>query len=357
MMYFDNHSATLPCQSALERMQYYATKYWEASSSPHRRGQEVFTLIEGLKEPLYDLVGAEKEDLCTITSSGEEAIEQVFWSYFESVAKKNGKIHFIISEIDTAIAKQCARKLEEMGCSAKPAKVKNGKIDLEALEKLLSPKTGLISLPAADPLTGVLQPFQEIAKLCQKHGVLFHLDARHAVGKIPFLFLPCDYFTLSSELIHGPKGIGALFTKKSAPLSLFLTGHFRELSVASLAGFGAAAQQMMVYADVMGVEIARQKELFESCVQGTVLFKEQPRLPNTTAIGFAGVHQEALSYLLQRKEVFTHMGGNPFYPLSFFDETAIGFSFSRMTTEEEVLRSSKIINETVLFLQKVSEGL
>lgn len=108
----------------------------------------------------------------------------------------------------------------------------------------------------------------------------------------------------------------------------------------------AAIQQAALYLDVMALEIVRLRDLFESRVKGLSFYKNSFRLPNTTAIAFEKVDPEALLYFLNRKGVYASM-----------DKRGLSFSLSRMTTEEEILKASTIVNETVLQLQAMSEDL
>jgi cysteine desulfurase len=88
MIYLDNHSATKPCTSALERMRLYFEEQWGASFAPHKMGAELTLSLESRFQMLYDLIDAKEEDRSVFTSSGAEAINQVFWSIFtESCAR------------------------------------------------------------------------------------------------------------------------------------------------------------------------------------------------------------------------------------------------------------------------------
>src|SRR5579863_4039510 len=102
MIYLDAHSSTRPCNSALERMTPYFTDHWGASFSPHRMGQELIASLDSRYQMIYDLVGAEKTDLFIFTSSGAEAVNQVFWSVFIERARKEGKCHLIVSALEDA---------------------------------------------------------------------------------------------------------------------------------------------------------------------------------------------------------------------------------------------------------------
>lgn len=352
MIYLDNHSATQSCQASLERMGTYLRDHWAAPFAPHRLGQESAMAFQRCEPILLELVGASFPDQCYVTSTGAEAVGQVFWSIFMEVARKTGKTHIILSELEDAVSMQCAKRLEELGCTIKIAPSRDGQIDCEALEKLISPRTALISATMAHGLTGVIQPIGHLVELAQKHKVLLHLDANYAVGKYP-LDLAADYVTFSGDLIHSATPAGALFVKAGAPLTPLVLGSYPEVGAA--AALAAAVQQGMFYLDTMALETVRLRDLFESLVEGEVLFQDTLRLPNTSLIAFPRVHQEALLYFLSRKGVFASMGGKRSARLS--DETSLSFALSRMTTEEEIRKAAQIINEAVRKLRALSEAI
>lgn len=358
MIYLDHHSATRPCGAALERMNPYFHDHWGALFAPHKMGQELIGAIDTRDQLIFDLVGAKASDQFVFTSSGAEGVNQVFWSVFLEVARKEGKTHIIISEMEDAPTMQCAKRLEDLGCTIKVAPAKEGRIDLEALEKLISPRTALISVTMAHGLTGVIQPVEELIALSKAKNILLHLDANYAIGKYRFDF-ESDYLTFSGDLIHSVKGSGALFAKEKAPLVPLILGgaglRGGSFDVPSFMAFSAAAQQSLLYLDTMALEVVRLRDLFESQVVGKVLYQDAPRLPNTSLIAFEKVHQEALLYYLNRKGVYASIGGG--FAAHLKDDTAISFSLSRMTTEDEIQKAASIINETVKELQKISEAL
>ncbi len=345
MIYLDHHSETPPCSDALEQMTLCLKEHWRPFS--HKK-------LEARDQPIYDLVGAKIPDRFVFTSSGAEGVNQVFLSVFLEVARKTGKTHFIVSSIEDAPTLRSAKRLEELGCTIKIAPIRDGAIDLDALEKLISPRTALISTTLAHGLTGVIQPASEILEMAREKKVLVHFDATYAVGKYPLEF-QSDYLTFSGDRIHSVKGSGALFAKADAPLvPLILGGSFDFPSFLSLS---SAARLALLYIDTMVLEGVRLRNLLESLVHGKVLYRESFRLPNTSLIAFEKIHQEALLYFLNRKGVFATIGGSQAPSLSTIDETAISFSLSRMTTEEEIIQAAKIINEAVRELQLLSEDL
>jgi len=366
MIYLDAHSATRPCSSALERMTPYLQDQWGASFSPHRMGQELVAALDSRYQMIYDLVGAGESDKFIFTSSAAEAINQIFWSVYMEKARKEGKCHIIVSSIEDSPTMQCAKLLEELGCTIKIAPVdQNGQIDLEALAALINPKTALISVTMAHGLTGVIQPVHELTQLAREKEVLLHLEASYAIGKYSFEF-ESDYLTFSGDRMHGVKGSGALFAHRGAPLIPFVLGGNEQgglrggsFDIPSLMALSAASQQSLLYLDTMALEIVRLRNLFEDLVEGAVLYKDSLRLPNTTVIEFPKVHQEALLYLLNRKGVYATMGGAYCQQLHRItgSESALSFSLSRMNTEDEIRRGAQIINECVKQLQAISEEI
>lgn len=366
MIYLDAHSSTRPCTAALERMTPYLQDHWGASFAPHRMGQELVAALDTRYQMIYDLVGAHEKDPFIFTSSGAEAINQVFWSVFLERARKEGKTHILISAIEDAPTMQCAKRLEELGCTIKIVPTnEQGQIDLEKLAAWINPRTALISVTMAQGLTGVIQPIEAVAQIAKEKNILLHLDATYAIGKYPITF-NSDYLTFSGDRIHAVKGSGALFAKEQVPLVPFILGGNEQNSlrggafdIPSFMALSAAAQQAILYLDLMAVEVVRLRDLLESLVNATVLYKDVLRLPNTTTLIFPNVHQEALLYLLNRKGVYASMGGPYCQHLSRLtgSESALHFSLSRMTTEEEIRKAAAIINDAVKQLQAISEGI
>jgi len=382
MIYLDHHSATRPCSPAIERMMPYLTEHWGASFAPHRMGQELIAALDTRYQMIYDFVGADLKDTFVFTSSGAEAVNQVLWSAFLEMSRKEGKCHFIASMIEDAPTMQMLKRLEELGCYVKIAPVNSrGEIDVEKLAQLINPRTALISVTLAHGLTGVIQPIEEIARLAKEKNVLLHVDANYALGKMVFSFagLGADYCTFSGDRIHALKSSGGLFAKKGAPLSPLILGGTEQggyrggaFDVPSFMALSAAIQQSALYLDAMSLETARLRDQFESELQRLIpeakpLFQDTLRLPNTSAIVFPRVHQEALLYLLNRKGVFAALGGPYCQHLSrtliasgipeLDSECALSFALSRMTTEVEVVRAAAIIAEAVQQLQLLSKDL
>ncbi len=382
MIYLDHHSATRPCSAAIERMAPYLQEHWGASFAPHRFGQELAADCADAYRTIGDFFGSGEKDRFVFTSSGAEAVNQVLWSVFLEVSRKEGKCHFTASCLEDAPTMQSLKRLEELGSYVKIAPVNGqGQIDVAELAKQINPRTALISVTAAQGLTGVIQPIEEIVHLAKEKKVLLHVDATYSTGKqvLPFSESGIDYLTFSGDRIHSVKGSGGLFAKEGSPLAPLILGGSEQggfrggsFDAPSFMALAAAVQQTSLYIDAMGLEGARLRDLLESEIVRLApgakpLFADVLRLPNTTAIVFPNVHCEALLYSLNRRGVFAAMGGPYAQQLSRVlmassipDREAVcalSFSLSRMTTEEEILQAARIIGETVQRLQTISKDL
>ncbi len=363
--YLDNHSAAKPCSSALERMKPYLEDEWGAFFSPHQKGIEQAHALSGKVEALYDFVRAKPEDRFYFASSGADAIQKLLDHLYLEASRKEGKTRYIASSLEDAPLLHGLKRLEELGCHAQiiPAR-EDGRVDLKELEEAIDPRTALVSVSFAQGLTGVIQPIEEIAGICRKRGVLFHVDATYAAGKLP-LEIAGDYLTFAGDRMHGLKSSGALFAKSSVPFPSLGSS----VDVPSLAALSAAAQQAVLSMDLMGLETARLRSRFEEGILeevpgAKVLFADSLRLPNVSLFTFAGVHAEALLYALHRKKVYATIGGVYHQHLHRLllacgeeDAGAVSFCLSRYTTEGEIDFAIAKIGEAVRFLQSLSGGL
>ncbi len=345
-------------------------------------GQELMAALDSRYQALYDLVGASTEDTCIFTSSGAEAVNQALWSVFLQSAKKEGKCHFITSPLEDSPTLQMMHRLEDFGCFVKMAPVlPSGHIDVQALSSLISPRTALVSITMADGLTGVLQPIEEIVQLCREKGILLHVDASYAIGKLSLSFsdLGVDYLTFSGDRMHALKSCGALFVKAGKPLSPLILGGSEQaglrggaFDIPSFMGLAAAAGQSALFLDRMSLETARLRDFFEyellkRLPKAVSLFADQLRLPNVSVLSFPRAHAEALLYLLNKKSLYASLGGSFSQPLSYLlqlmnidaclAEASISFSLSRYTTEEEIFRAVDLIVEAVSHLHTLSKEL
>jgi cysteine desulfurase len=268
------------------------------------------------------------------------------------------------------------KKLEKQGYRVTYLPVQaDGLIDIEDLKRAMDDKTILVSIMYANNEIGVIQPIQEIGKLCHEKGVLFHSDAVQAVGKIPVNVITdnIDIMSLTSHKIYGPKGVGALYVRRRNPrvqISEQINGGGHErgmrsgtLNVPGIVGMGAACEIAM---NEMAPEAARQKELrdylknkLETALDYTqVNGNMDHHLPGNLNMSFIYVEGESL--LMGINDIAVSSGSactsatlEPSYVLKALglgDDVAhssIRFGLGRFNTKAEVdYVSDKIIRST-----------
>lgn len=327
---------------------------------------------------LYSLVGASKHDHLIFTSSGAEAVNHTIFSAYLDITRSSGKNHFLCLNTDEMPTLMSFKRLEDLGACFQMIPVNSqGIVTQKTVAEMLTPRTCLLSVSAANGLTGVIQPLFELADLCHERGVLFHVDATHILGKIPFDFqsVGIDVLTFQSEY----PGTGGLFIKEGREMSAWILGGNEQtkmragrMSPSCLIECGKYAQKSAHQRDHYCIEIARLKTLFEEriseCIPDiTVVCDEIERVPHITALIFPGVTSQALACLLNQKGVHTTFGENQFQHISHLlkaygiaapnHHCGLSFAFSHQTTEQDIEKGAQTVIDTVLFLQKCSQHI
>src|SRR5206468_13011011 len=128
--------------------------------------------------------------------------------------------HIITAVTEHKAVLDTCKRLEKYGYRVTYLPVsRDGLVDLEDLKRAMDDKTILVTLMAANNEIGVLQPVEEIGKLCRERGVLYHSDATQAVGKVPVDVNKqnIDIMSISAHKMYGPKGVGALYVRRKNP--------------------------------------------------------------------------------------------------------------------------------------------
>lgn len=308
-IYLDNHATTPLDPRVLDAMLPYLTsKFGNAASHSHSFGWEAEAAVESARMQVAALIGAFPAEI-VFTSGATESDNLAIKGVAEACSDKGDHIITVTTE-HKAVLDSCKR-LEKYGSRVTYLPVKSdGLIDLNQLSKAITDRTILVTIMAANNETGVLQPVEEIGRICRERGVLFHSDAVQAMGKLPLDVnkLNLDLASLTAHKCYGPKGCGALYVRSHASVRVapLIDGGGHEhgmrsgtLNVAGIAGFGKAC------------EIARQELAEESCRMAglrnrlrdrllaeldevTVNGSMEHRLPGNLNISFLHVEGEAL---------------------------------------------------------------
>ena len=252
-IYMDHHATTPVEPRVLAAMlPYFSEIFGNAASKDHEFGYQASHAVEQGRTQVAALINARPDEII-FTSGATESDNLALFGVAERYADTGDHIITCVTEHKAIL--DAAKHLEAQGKRVSYLRVNQyGQIDLDELRAAITPQTVLISIMAANNEIGTLAPLAEIGRIARDHGVLFHTDATQAAGSTPLDVqkMQIDLLSLSAHKMYGPKGIGALYVRRSnprvrlAPL-LYGGGHERgmrtgTLNVPGIVGFGVAAE-------------------------------------------------------------------------------------------------------------------
>ncbi len=363
-IFMDYHSTTPVDPRVLEAMlPYFTASFGNAASRSHVFGWKAEEAVDHARERVAKLIGAQSEKEIVFTSGATESDNVAIKGVAEFYKEKGN--HIITTVIEHKAVLDTCKRLEKEGFVVTYLGVgKDGLVDPDDVKKALTDKTILVSVMLANNEVGTVQPLEAIGKLTRERGVLLHSDAVQGVGKTPFDVekMNVDLASLTAHKMYGPKGVGALYVRRSKPRVRIVAqmdggGHERgmrsgTLNVPGIVGFGKAAEIMRLEgneeaAKLLGLrERLRTKimaELDEVYLNGSL----DHRLPGNLNLSFAFVEGEGL--MMAIKDIAVSSGSactssslEPSYVLRAMglgDELAhssIRFGLGRFNTAEEV---------------------
>jgi len=317
-VYID-YNATTPLAAEVKAAMIQDMEIFGNASSMHSSGRLARARVEQARGAVASLINA-AGDTVIFTSGGSEANNTVFQTMrlvaeggvaaggIESPALPR-RNEFIITAIEHPCVFNSALYLKNAGFKINILPVDEyGKLKIDELEKALSDKTLFVSIMAANNEIGTVQDIKEITALVKKAGAFMHTDAVQAAGKIPVDAQEwgADYITLSAHKIYGPKGVGALYVKKGAPLFPLIHGGHQENGLragtynnAGILGFGKAAQIAAAGVEKYGREISALRGRLRRGIEEkipNVKINGHPKdiLPNTLNVSFPGAEGESI---------------------------------------------------------------
>jgi cysteine desulfurase len=318
-VYLDNNATTQVAEEVLETMLPYFRDLYGNPSSMHTFGGQVGQKIRAAREQVAALLGASPDEII-FTSCGTESDNAAIHS---ALTTRPDKKHIITSRVEHPAIRALGAHLATQGYRVTELPVdKNGVLDLENLEKSMTPDTAVVSLMWGNNETGVIFPVEEAAAMAHERGILFHTDAVQSTGKIPISLKKnaIDMLSISGHKLHAPKGIGVLYVRKGTKFSPFLIGGHQERerrggteNTPSIVGLGkacelAASNMERENTYVKGLRDKLEKEILARIPQSRVNGDTVNRLPNTTNISFEFVEGEAILLLMNEQGICASSG-------------------------------------------------
>ena len=378
-IYLD-YSATTPVDPrvAAKMIPWLTEHFGNPASRSHAYGWEAEQAVEEAREQVAALVNADPKEI--IWTSGATESNNLAIKGAAHFYQGKGR-HVITLKTEHKAVLDTVRELEREGFEATYLDVQeNGLIDLEVLKAAIRPDTILVSVMFVNNEVGVVQPIAQIGELCREKGIIFHVDAAQATGKVEIDLdtLKVDLMSFSAHKTYGPKGVGALYVRRKPRVRLEAQmhggGHERGLRSGTLAthqivGMGEAFR---LAREDMAEENARVRRLRNKLLSGLTDIEAtyvngdlEQRVPHNLNISFAYVEGESL--IMAIKDIAVSSGSactsaslEPSYVLRALgrnDELAhssIRFSIGRFTTEEEIDFTIDLLHKMIGKLRELS---
>jgi len=358
--------------------------HWGNPSSSHYYGVQAKRALEAARRQTADLIGAEPGEI-TFMSNGTETINHAIKGLAE-LCKKEGRNHIVTQASEHVAVLEVCRALEQCGCSVTYLPVDaEGLVSPDALAAAITPSTFCVSIMHSNNETGTLQPIAEIVKrvrsISNGSPIFVHCDASQSLGKMHVNVneLGVDLLTVAGHKLYAPKGVGALYRRKTVPdLPLLIHGAGQENgrrasteNVVHCVGLGKACEIAKRDLDKMESHLRSMRDRLEQRILEDLGDKasfmrcngpRDGRLPNTLSASFYRV--EANTLLSEISDEVAASAGAACHSdevhLSHVLEAmgvpvdwAMGtcrFTVGRGTTEAEVDKAAKVIAQGCLRL-------
>ena len=300
-IYLDNNATTRIDDRVFVAMRPYLTHQFAHPSSPHLLGMKVREKIEHARDLVAVLLGTSHPDEIVFTSGGTESINTAIKGVLAALPTRN---HIVITKVEhISVLNVCLYEANHRRQVTYLPVDEQGMVKLEELKQSLTDQTAIVSVMWANNETGVVFPIEKIGEIVKERGIIFHVDAVQAVGRIPInlrKLSQVDLLSISGHKFHGPKGIGALFIRRGTKLHSLIVGGPQEgmrragtENVASIVGMGKTAELAAIYLEEENVRVRQLRDRLESGIveqiPGTrVNGHPKDRIPNTTNITFSG---------------------------------------------------------------------
>jgi cysteine desulfurase len=378
-IYMD-YGATTPCDPRVvdAMIPWLREHFGNPASRSHAWGWEAEEAVEQARGYVADLIGADPREI--VWTSGATESNNLALKGAAHFYQGKGK-HLITVKTEHKAVLDTMRELERQGFEVTYLDVQeDGLLDMDKLKAAMRPDTILVSVMFVNNEIGVIQDIPAIGKLCREKGVLFHVDAAQATGKvdIDLKTLPVDLMSLASHKTYGPKGIGALYVRRKPRVRLEAQmhggGHERGMRSGTLpthqcVGMGEAFRIARLE---MAQDLEKARKLQQRLLDGLKGIDQvfvngslEQRVPHNLNMSFNFVEGESLimgikGLAVSSGSACTSASLEPSYVLRALgrsDELAhssLRMTIGRFTTEEEIDYAISTIKLNVAKLRELS---
>ena len=379
-VYLDHNATTPVAPEVADRVDRAVREVWGNASSVHHFGQQAKAAVDDSRSQVAALLDADPSEII-FTAGGTESDNFAIRGAAEAL-EPTGRRHLIASTIEHEAVLNTLKALARRGWRVTLLPVDHsGVINPEALRDAITDDTAVVSVMHANNEIGTIQPVAELAAIAKAHGALVHTDAVQTAGKVPIdvRALGVDLLSISGHKLYGPKGVGALWLRKTVRLMPFVTGGRQERNrragtenVPGIVGLGVAAERAHKKLTQEAQRIAPLRDRLERGILSEVAGAErngvaQPRVPNTANISFARIESESLLIGLDLEGIAVSSGSacssgtlEPSHVLKAMGLphartlSSIRFSLGESNTEAEIDRVIKVLPPLVEKLRSLS---
>lgn len=379
--YLDNAATTRVFPEVREMMVHVMEEDFGNPSSKHTKGITAENYIKEAKETICTQLKCKPKEII-FTSGGTESNNMAFIG--TAIANRRAGRHVITTRIEHASVHEPMAYLEEMGYDVTYLPVDStGRVSVEELENAIREDTFLISIMYVNNEVGSVQPIEQIGQMLKKKHpqILFHVDAIQAFGKYKIVpkKLGVDMMSVSGHKIHGPKGSGFLYVNEKVKIRPILFGGGQQdgmrsgtENVPAIAGLGVAVKEIYTGHSEKRAKLYELKKRLIAGLQdvdgvtiNALIDPIEETAPHIVSVSFANTRSEVMLHALAQKGVFVSSGSacSSNHPELSGTLQAIGvkselldstlrFSFSVMTTSEEIDYAIEVVKEVLPVLRK-----
>ncbi|PWL68775.1 MAG: cysteine desulfurase NifS [Clostridiaceae bacterium] len=379
--YLDNAATTRVFPEVRKMMVHVMEEDFGNPSSKHTKGITAENYIKEAKETICTQLKCKPKEII-FTSGGTESNNMAFIG--TAIANRRAGKHVITTRIEHASVHKPMAYLEEMGYDVTYLPVDStGRVSVEELENAIREDTFLISIMYVNNEVGSVQPIEQIGQMLKKKHpqILFHVDAIQAFGKYKIVpkKLGVDMMSVSGHKIHGPKGSGFLYVNEKVKIRPILFGGGQQdgmrsgtENVPAIAGLGVAVKEIYTGHSEKRAKLYELKKRLIAGLQdvdgvtiNALIDPIEETAPHIVSVSFANTRSEVMLHALAQKGVFVSSGSacSSNHPELSGTLQAIGvkselldstlrFSFSVMTTSEEIDYAIEVVKEVLPVLRK-----